>query len=64
MTDNRVIVRSPNKASGIALLLAIVLCAMAFSLTWFVYTSFRIDVGSGEIAILTRKTGKDLKNGE
>ncbi|HCP14059.1 MAG TPA: band 7 protein [Planctomycetaceae bacterium] len=64
MTDNRVIVRPPNKASGIALLLAIILCAMAFSLTWFVYTSFRIDVGSGEIAILTRKIGKDLKNGE
>ncbi len=64
MTDSRIIVRPPNKASGVALVLAIVLCAMAFSLTWFVYTSFRIDVGSGEIAILTRKTGKDLRNGE
>ncbi len=31
---------------------------------WTVYTSFRIDVGSGEIAILIRKTGLDLKNGE
>ncbi len=64
MTDTRVIVRPQSKATGPALILAIVLCAMAFSLTWFVYTSFRIDVGSGEIAILTRKTGIDLKNGE
>lgn len=64
MTNIRQIVRPPSKATGAATILAIVLCVMAVSLTWFVYTSFRIDVGSGEIAILTRKTGLDLKNGE
>ncbi|HUG17937.1 MAG TPA: SPFH domain-containing protein [Planctomycetaceae bacterium] len=31
---------------------------------WFAYTQFRINVGEGEIAILIRKTGLDVKNGD
>ncbi|MFN8706736.1 MAG: SPFH domain-containing protein, partial [Planctomyces sp.] len=40
----------------------IVLGIMALMFVWGVYSSFRIDIGSGEIAILTRKTGKDITN--
>lgn len=29
---------------------------------WIVYSSFRIDVGRGEVAVLIHKTGKDLPN--
>jgi len=31
---------------------------------WMTYTMFRIDVGSDEFAVLTRKTGLDLKNAD
>lgn len=37
---------------------------MGFVATAAVYSCFRIDVGTGEIAVLIRKTGKDLTNGE
>lgn len=31
--------------------------------SWSIYTQFRIDVGQGEMAIIIRKTGLDMKNG-
>ena len=31
---------------------------------WMTYTMFRIDVGPDEFAVLTRKTGLDVKNGD
>jgi regulator of protease activity HflC (stomatin/prohibitin superfamily) len=31
-------------------------------LSWVTYSMFRIDVGADQFAVLTRKTGKDLKN--
>ncbi|MEZ6126419.1 MAG: SPFH domain-containing protein [Planctomycetaceae bacterium] len=39
-----------------------VLSGFAFGMIWMVYSSFRIDVGSGEIAILTHKVGLDIPN--
>lgn len=36
----------------------------AIGLSWTVYTSFRIDVGEGEMGILIHKIGKDLPNGD
>lgn len=32
--------------------------------SWMTYTMFRIDVGPDEFAVLTRKTGLDVKNGD
>ncbi len=32
--------------------------------SWMVYSSFRVDVGKGEMGILIHKIGKDLPNGE
>ncbi len=57
--------RQPGRpASGAPLAAVVFLCAMCAGLSWLVYTSFRIDVGSGEIAILLKKIGKDLPNSE
>lgn len=47
-----------------ALLGIMILSGMAFGFVWMVYTSFRIDVSSGEIAVLTHKIGEDLSNGQ
>ena len=52
-----------NRNTGTGLLAVMLLSGLAVALTWMIYSSFRIDVGSGEIAILTHKTGKDLVNG-
>ena len=46
------------------MLAAMLLSGFAVAFSWLVYSSFRIDVGSGEIAILTHKVGKDLTNGQ
>ena len=57
--------RQPQRPSaGTPLAAVVVLCAICAGLSWMVYTSFRIDVGSGEIAILLKKIGKDLPNSE
>lgn len=47
-----------------ALVGAIILGGLACGMIWVLYTSFRIDVGSGEIAVLTQKVGQDLSNGQ
>lgn len=47
-------------AVGLAVLALIVIAVGAVS--WSIYTSFRIDVSSGEIAVLIRKVGKDITN--
>ncbi|QDT63251.1 SPFH domain-containing protein [Calycomorphotria hydatis] len=44
---------------GGTLVLAVILGAIAM---WGVYTQFRIEVNTGEMAILIRKTGTDIKN--
>lgn len=46
------------------MLAVMLLSGFAVAISWMVYSSFRIDVSSGEIAILIRKTGKDLTNSE
>jgi regulator of protease activity HflC (stomatin/prohibitin superfamily) len=60
--------RSPfnqkNRNPGAGFLAVMLLSGVAVALSWMVYSSFRIDVGSGEIAILTQKTGKDLINSQ
>lgn len=54
----------PIRNPGTGLLAVVLLTGFAVALSWMVYSSFRIDVGSGEIAILTHKVGKDLTNGQ
>ena len=49
---------------GAALVGVMLLSGLAFGLIWVVYSSFRIDVSSGEIAILNHKVGQDLANGQ
>ncbi|MCA9082461.1 MAG: hypothetical protein KDA81_00330 [Planctomycetaceae bacterium] len=55
---------SGQQKAAAALLGVMLLSGLAMGLVWMVYTSFRIDVSSGEIAILTHKIGKDLTNGQ
>lgn len=40
------------------------LLIMLIGVSWMIYSSFRIDVGSGEMAILVQKIGKDLLNAD
>ncbi|RLT07067.1 MAG: band 7 protein [Planctomycetota bacterium] len=54
----------PIRNPGTGLLAVVLLTGFAVALSWMVYSSFRIDVGSGEIAILTHKVGNDLTNGQ
>ena len=49
---------------GAGLFAVMLLTGFAVAIIWMVYSSFRIDVSSGEIAILIRKTGQDLTNGQ
>jgi regulator of protease activity HflC (stomatin/prohibitin superfamily) len=56
--------RPSARLNGGSLVVLLILCAVAVSSMWTIYSSFRIDVSSGEIAVLIRKTGKDLTNGE
>src|SRR5579872_5199689 len=48
--------------SGVAAIAAI--AVFAVGLLWMCYRQFVIDVGSGEMAILTKKSGKDLANAD
>ncbi|RLS68902.1 MAG: band 7 protein [Planctomycetota bacterium] len=50
--------------SGPSLAAVLLLAIVGLSVIWTVYTSFRIDVGSGEMAVLIRKTGLDVTNGD
>jgi len=50
--------------SGPSLAAVLLLAIVGLSVIWTVYTSFRIDVGSGEMAVLIRKTGLDITNGD
>ena len=62
------ILRAPfnrqKRSAGAGLLAVVLLSGFAVAFSWMVYSSFRIDIGSGEIAILTHKVGKDLTNGQ
>ena len=58
--DDNVWERSRSSGAGVgAILFACVLLAV---FGWMVYSMFRIDVGTGEMAVLIHKTGKDLNN--
>ena len=46
------------------MLAVMLLSGFVVAFSWMVYSSFRIDVGSGEIAVLTHKVGNDLTNGQ
>ena len=54
--------QKPNPSAG--LLAVMLLSGVALAFIWMVYSSFRIDIGKGEIAILTHKVGTDLTNGQ
>jgi regulator of protease activity HflC (stomatin/prohibitin superfamily) len=53
-----------QRKTGAGLLAVMLLSGVVVAITWMVYASFRIDVSSGEIAVLTHKVGLDLKNGQ
>lgn len=50
----------PGKFAPFTLLILLLLAGMS----WMIYSSFRIDIGSGEMAILVHKVGKDLVNND
>lgn len=51
-------------SSGMKYSFSAVVFGIVFLMTfsWFAYTQFRIDVGTGEMAILIRKTGEEMDN--
>jgi regulator of protease activity HflC (stomatin/prohibitin superfamily) len=57
LSDNR----QSQRLSG-SIVVLVLTAVIGLSAIWTMYTSFRIDVGSGEIAVLIRKTGKDISN--
>lgn len=56
------ILGSGRRSSGAGLLAVMLLSGVAVAVSWMIYSSFRIDVSSGEIAVLTHKVGTDLSN--
>ena len=56
--------RRQVRLSGPSLAAVLLLAIFGLSVIWTVYTSFRIDVSSGEMAVLIRKTGLDIANGD
>jgi len=56
--------RQRNRRLASSMVGAGMILGLAIGVVWIVYSSFRIDVGSGEIAILTHKVGLDLTNGQ
>ncbi|MCA9011157.1 MAG: hypothetical protein KDB01_15510 [Planctomycetaceae bacterium] len=53
-----------QRKTGVGLLAVMLLSGIVVAFSWMIYSSFRIDVGSGEIAVLTHKVGVDLTNGQ
>ena len=56
--------RGDQRRPGMAAPLILFLAFMLVSVSWMIYSSFRIDVGQGEMAILIHKIGKDIPNGD
>lgn len=55
---------SGRRNAGNGLLAIMLLSGVAVAASWMIYSSFRIDVSSGEIAVLTHKVGADLTNAQ
>ncbi|MEO2045024.1 MAG: hypothetical protein ABGX16_00440 [Pirellulales bacterium] len=53
---------NPRASWGLAAIVAIL--ALVVLGSWFTYTQFRIDVPSKHMAIMIRKTGTDIANGD
>jgi regulator of protease activity HflC (stomatin/prohibitin superfamily) len=65
MLNSSNLISGPGRRnSGAGLLAVMLLSGLAVAVSWMIYSSFRIDVSSGEIAILTHKVGTDLNNGQ
>lgn len=65
MSNSSGLILGPGRRnSGTGLLAVMLLSGVAVAVSWMIYSSFRIDVGSGEIAVLTHKVGSDLRNGQ
>lgn len=56
--------RGQSRRPAVAVPLFLFLLLMFIGISWMIYSSFRIDVGEGEMGILIHKIGKDLANGE
>ncbi len=56
--------RGEPSRPGMAAPLILFLAFMLVAVSWMIYSSFRIDVGQGEMAILIHKIGKDISNGD
>lgn len=65
MSNSSALILGPGRRnSGAGLLAVMLLSGVAVAVSWMIYSSFRIDVSSGEIAVLTHKVGTDLNNGQ
>jgi len=53
-----------GRGSGVGAGMVLVGCGLLAAFGWLVYSMFRIDVGTAEVAILIHKTGKDITNGD
>lgn len=56
--------RKPSRGAGMFGGSIVLLVAFAVGASWFVYTQFRVDVPTGHIAILFKKTGLDVSNND
>jgi len=56
--------RGQRRPPAVAVPVVLFLFLMLIVCSWMIYSSFRIDVGSGEMAILVHKIGKDLSNAD
>lgn len=64
MPENPIFPKRMPRAGRSPLPGLVAMVAMFIAFSWMIYSSFRVDVGEGEMAILIHKVGKDLDNGE
>ena len=64
MPDNIFMEERTKQQAGSWLAAVVALLVFAMGILWFVYTQFRIDVPTGHMALLIRKTGLDVENGD
>ncbi|MBI5757836.1 MAG: band 7 protein [Planctomycetales bacterium] len=64
MPDNIFMEERTKQQAGSWLAAVVALLVFAMGILWFVYTQFRIDVPTGHMALLIRKTGLDVENAD
>jgi hypothetical protein len=64
MPDNVFLEERSKQQAGSWLAGIVALLVFGLGMLWFVYSQFRIDVPTGHMALLMRKTGLDVENGD